>query len=43
MDGHEMTSGFCFINNVAVAAAYAKNIYRDKIKYGNSPLKTELY
>ena len=32
MDGNEMTSGFCYINNIAVAAAYLKNIYRDKIK-----------
>jgi hypothetical protein len=24
-----LTNGFCFINNVAVAAAYLKHIYRD--------------
>jgi acetoin utilization deacetylase AcuC-like enzyme len=28
-----MTNGFCFINNVAVAAAYLKNNYRLFIKY----------
>lgn len=28
----EQTNGFCYINNVAVAAAYAKNVYRNKIK-----------
>ena len=32
-DPNKMTNGFCFINNVAVAAAYLKNLYRDKIKY----------
>ena len=26
------SNGFCFINNVAVAAAYAKSRYRDQIK-----------
>ena len=31
-DPDKMTNGFCFINNVAVAAAYLKNLYRDKIK-----------
>lgn len=31
--GEKATSnGFCFINNVAVAAAYAKSRYRDAIK-----------
>jgi hypothetical protein len=24
-----LTNGFCFINNVAVAAAYLKHMYRD--------------
>jgi acetoin utilization deacetylase AcuC-like enzyme len=28
MCNHEMTNGFCFINNVTVAAAYLKNVYR---------------
>jgi acetoin utilization deacetylase AcuC-like enzyme len=28
----DMTNGFCFINNVAIAASYAKHVYRDKIK-----------
>ena len=28
----EQTNGFCYINNVAVAAAYIKNAYRSKIK-----------
>jgi acetoin utilization deacetylase AcuC-like enzyme len=28
----EQTNGFCYINNVAVAAAYAKNVHRNKIK-----------
>jgi acetoin utilization deacetylase AcuC-like enzyme len=28
----EQTNGFCYINNVAVAAAYLKNIYRKDIK-----------
>jgi hypothetical protein len=27
-----LTNGFCFINNVAVAAAYLKHMYRDQIK-----------
>jgi acetoin utilization deacetylase AcuC-like enzyme len=27
-----LTNGFCFINNVAVAAAYLKHMFRDKIK-----------
>jgi len=27
-----MSNGFCFINNVAVAAAYLKDKYRDQIK-----------
>ena len=28
----EQTNGFCYINNVAVAAAYLKNVYRKEIK-----------
>jgi acetoin utilization deacetylase AcuC-like enzyme len=28
----EQTNGFCYINNVAVAAAYLKNVYRKQIK-----------
>lgn len=27
-----LTNGFCFINNIAVAAGYLKHMYRDKIK-----------
>ena len=27
----EQTNGFCYINNVAVAAAYLRNVYRHKI------------
>jgi acetoin utilization deacetylase AcuC-like enzyme len=31
-DPERMTNGFCFINNVAVAAAYLKSVYRNQIK-----------
>jgi hypothetical protein len=31
-DPDALSNGFCFINNVAVAAAYLKCIYRDQIK-----------
>ncbi|CDW86211.1 histone deacetylase [Stylonychia lemnae] len=31
-DQNKLTNGFCFINNVAVAACYLKNMYREKIK-----------
>ncbi len=33
VDNPEVTSsGFCIVNNVAIGGAYAKNVYRDKIK-----------
>lgn len=28
----EQTNGFCYINNVAVAASYLKNVYRNQVK-----------
>ena len=28
----EQTNGFCYINNVALGAAYLKSVYRNKIK-----------
>jgi acetoin utilization deacetylase AcuC-like enzyme len=31
-DPDTLTNGFCFINNVGVAAAYLKHMYRDTIK-----------
>jgi|LauGreDrversion4_2_1035121.scaffolds.fasta_scaffold954502_1 hypothetical protein len=31
-DPDHISNGFCFINNVAVAAGYLKNMYRDQIK-----------
>lgn len=31
-DDMACTNGFCYINNVAVAAAYLKSHYRDRIK-----------
>lgn len=37
-DPEHLSNGFCFINNIAVAAAYLKSMYRDQIKYENSAL-----
>ncbi len=31
-ENEALTNGFCFVNNVAIAAGYLKHMYRDQIK-----------